>query len=733
MLEVNHILCAAPDTHTVISGIARFLSVDSEYSAYLIRVDKFPLTGPFKVPMLALQSAIESGDVLLDKEIVTPLPVTREALSSPSKEKLEKAVKLLSALLGDEDILFDPKYRGLMFSKEAKKNGVSPRKIRRLYYRYLCGGQNELALAPQFKKRGGRGQEQKIGQKRRGPKAKNELTASLVSLPEVKSILEKGAKQFYLPGNRTLEEAFMETKKKYFSKGGQIEKGIQIASLLLPPEKLPSLGQFRYVCDNLRQQQGINIKNSRRIRQKTAAWSFRGKSRDRVMGPGFRFEIDATKLQIRLVSRYNRAQTLKNPTLFVIIDVWSGAIVGYALSLEEESWPLAAKALYNCFIDKQEVFDRLELDYTSDDWPCHHLPSRLAADRGEMVSNKAGLVPELGIKVEIMPPMCPERKGKVESCIKDIKHGHSLRLPGRHPKMRKRRETDGTDEASLTINDLEMAIVEIIMGLNNAPVPASHVPPEMIEEGHTELTHLSLYSWGVQHYPGLTRTLNPAEARTSLMTKGVASLTPKGLFFKSQTFTSSSLITALTDKPASGKSHPSVNIRYDEHRTDQIWFWDLTTTTWVPAVNCDENLHRRKAAFYELEIYLAEVQRLRRANKDQNLHRQSERDKRFEKIFKHAKEEAKEDKKGALRSHAKKGMRETTILEKEAAALIAAGATNTHPTKNEPKPPKPKDVPGNQATESALPASPHGNDGKAAKDTVLKPSIAQTSLDVWEA
>ena len=677
MLEVNNILRASPDTNTIIDGTARFLGADSQGFAYLIRLDHppgRPLTGPFRVRLTELFAAIQAGEVLLGQKITIELVQNLETVSAAARKRVEEAMAILGPLLADEDLLYDKKKRGLLFSNRAEECGVLKRQIRRLYNQFLWGGQTELALVPNYSKRGGPGRPQDADSAKRGRKAKDETNAGKLPLPEVRDNLEKGAKLYYVSGSRTLEQAFMATKKKYYSKGLHIVRNSSITEILLPPDQLPTLAQFRYICDNLIAKLGKHRNKSRGIRPKHGEWDFRGKSRDEVKGPGFRFEIDATKVQIRLVSRYNRARTLKNATLFVIVDVWSGAIVGYALSLHNESWALAARALHNCFTDKQQVFDRLGLDYTSDDWPCHHLPSRLAADRGEMVSNKAGVVSELGIKVEIMPPMCPQRKGKIEASIKDIKHGHSYRLPGRHPKNRQRRETDGTETAALTIDELEKIIVEIIMGLNHDPVPFAHVPPEMVEKGETDVTHIGLYRWGIQHLGGYTRSFPESDVRMSLMSKGTASLTPRGLSFKCQNFRSPELKHALTHQRASGKGNPVVNIRFDEHCADQILFFNTKSNTWVAATNDNEDIQRRKAGFYELELFRNEVELLRRAAKDENLHRGEERGKRIGEIVHQAEKAAKEDRKGVSNAGRRRDRRENTILETAAGDMIANGA-----------------------------------------------------------
>lgn len=743
MLEINDIICSAPDVLTVIEGVCRFLGIDPQNNAYLIRLDPprkkaknngeiFVLQGPFRVPIQKLVAAIKAGDILIDQQFSIKLPPTLEQLSAAGKAKAHESINLLRPLLEDNNILFDSEYRGRTFNSRAQECNIPPRKIRRLYYQYLWGGMTELAFAPEFSKRGGPGQPQKPGSARRGRKTPNDPKASKISLPAVRNILKKGAKLFFLQGSRTLDEAFIETKKKYFSKGANIERGSKLEEVLLPPDQLPSLAQFRFACDELRKELGISRRFTPRNRKKPVIWEFRGRHRDGVPGPGFRFEIDSTKVQIRVVSRYNRARTLKNATLYVIIDVWSGAIVGYALSFRNASWALAARALYNCFTDKQVVFDRLGLDYSSEDWPCHHLPSNLAADRAELLSNKAGLVPETGIKVEIMPPMCPQRKGKVEATINDIKHGHSHRIPGRHPKFRKRRETDGTDTAALTIDELETVIVEIIMGLNHDPVPVSYVPPEMVEEGNTDVTHIGLYQWGIQHFFGYTRKLSPTELYTGLMTKGAATLTNRGLYFKCQTFTSPELIYAATHKRASGRGRPLVDVRYDEHQANRIWFLNGKTGAWAEAINENEDALRLKAGFYELEIFRKEVQQLRRASKDESLHRKGERGKKIIEMVKQAQIEATEDKMGLSKASRRKNMLENTKLEITAGEMIASGAT-VPATKNEDlAPPKPNTCLQNNQGEGPPPPTKQEPNQEPDKDNPPKQSAAQVSLRVWE-
>jgi hypothetical protein len=267
-----------------------------------------------------------------------------------------------------------------------------------------------------------------------------------------------------------------------------------------------------------------------------------GKARDSVLGPGYRFEIDATRYQVHLVSRFGRRWLVGEPTVYIIIDVWSGAFVGHTVSINPANWDVARAALLNCFADKGEIFKGLDLPYTSEDWPCRELPSRLAADRAEFISNKAGVVAETWIKVEIMPSMCPEAKGSVERKFKSLKHGNNFySLPGRHAKNPGRREDDGKSGAALTQYELERILVEIMLDLNNDPVPLSYIPSEVLDAGYKAIMHIGLYKWGLEHRPGYTRTLPPKDVFAYLLSKATATATSSGIKFMKQNFRSPSL------------------------------------------------------------------------------------------------------------------------------------------------------------------------------------------------
>ncbi len=684
MLSIGEILRAI-ENNAVFSGYVRLVGISENGDAWLMQLDVFRpqlrqtertiidfdhLRAPFRVTVQSLLDGIQAGLISINMEFDCDLPASTEQLSNSARAKLEKNYSILEPLLADELLLHDPEFRNRAFSVRAKECSVSARNIRRLYYRYLWGGMVKSALCATLKNCGRPGSTQKEGQKRRGRKAVFSVQCEL-SLPDVRNNLEKGARKFYLPGMNTLIEAYVLTLKSYFIEGMGLVEDVngtkKLEEIILPKPIRPTFAQFRYVCEGIERQEGKRQKNPRRVRDKENPWSFRGNNRQGVHGPGARFEIDATKLQIQLVSRYGRPRLVGTPTLYVVMDVWSGACVGYALSLENAGWALAARALHNTFQNKGLVFAKLGLPFTDEDWPCHHLTSCLAADRAELISNKS-VVPEIGIKVEIMPPMCPELKGLVEGAINQIKHGRSEIIPGSYSKMPRRREPDGKDTAALSLDELEIIIVRQILILNNAPVPLKNIPHQLLQDGETSITRIGLYKWGLDNRPGFTRTLTRKEVYTNLLSKDFASVTPRGIYYKRQTYFADDLAKGYLSRAANG--HFPIEIRFDEHLADQIWFLDEFSNDWVGAQVDNDDIRRLKIAFFELESFNRDANDLREDAKLENAHQGQEAAKLDAPMVKQAVENMKIVRKSQSKTEGKSKIRMNREVERDVNRLI---------------------------------------------------------------
>ena len=141
----------------------------------------------------------------------------------------------------------------------------------------------------------------------------------------------------------------------------------------------------------------------------------RGCSRQGVAGPGHTWAIDSTVGDIYLRSSVNRAWIIGRPIVYIIVDVWSTAVVGYYVCLAGPSWDMAKLALFCAGSDPALIGDLWGYQPLFTLKPAPSLCARLLCDRGEYLSQAAK---QTGIELlpseSYTPPYRPDMKGLVE-------------------------------------------------------------------------------------------------------------------------------------------------------------------------------------------------------------------------------------------------------------------------------------------------------------------------------
>ena len=200
---------------------------------------------------------------------------------------------------------------------------------------------------------------------------------------------------------------------------------------LLTPGEVPSIRQFRYWY-----QKDKDLKNEIQKRKGEAEYNLNsrsvlGKSDYGLMGPGSKYQIDATVGDIYLVSQFGRSNIIGRPVLYFVIDVFSRMVTGMYVGLEGPSWVGAMMAISNAASDKVSYCQAYGICITDEEWPCHHIPAAILGDRGEMESKNAdNLVSMLGIRIENAPPYRADLKGIIEQHFRTINTNATVLLPG---------------------------------------------------------------------------------------------------------------------------------------------------------------------------------------------------------------------------------------------------------------------------------------------------------------
>ena len=415
--------------------------------------------------------------------------------------------------------------------------------VYRYLRRYWQRGQIPNALLPEYDRCGAKGAARKIHGPKRGRPKKDALEKDVplgVNITEdIKEIFRQGTRIFYdTPKKRGKKEAFERILARFFNKDKKPDPdGIPIP--IMPSlDEMPTFEQYQYwykkEWDTTRStitREGISAYN---LRTRAAL----GSLRLTVRGPGFLYEIDATVADVYLVSSFHRRRIVGRPVIYIVIDVFSNLIVGMSVSFEGPSWIGAMLALENMALDKVSFCKEYGFDISEHEWPSHHLPKEILADRGELLSkNSDNLTNNLGIRMSNAAPYRPDWKGCVERHFRLLDDMYCGWMPGRVDDNPRRGQPDYRLDAKMTLHDFRKFIIDCVLEHNTTyRVPEDHLDRAIIEAG-IDPYPCNLWEWGIIHRSGILNEITRDEMRLALLPRAEASVTREGIRFHDTRYT----------------------------------------------------------------------------------------------------------------------------------------------------------------------------------------------------
>lgn len=583
-----------------IAGPIRVIETVGLEKVIVIAVGEEVPTLPFAINYQNWLDYLKCGALERTPDPDLHLPSIPTNLPKSAAKRFERALQVTDVFSQNPSLLHAQRSLVSAITEVAESTGLTHKTIQRWVCQWLSSGRNPAAIVRKFlEKDRDKSVKAQVNGKKRGSKGKIPELLAEAPTYEVVSNIKQAWDLYVIRQKKKWTDAYFDMLINQYHIPAEAfspeHKGYFLDSELIKKYRAPTWVQTRY---RFRQFKKAEINQDSELPQGS-----RGKATDETFGPGF-FEIDATNFQIQLVSRLTKSQLVGRPVVYLIVDIFSGAIVGYTITLENASWAIAALALYNCFSSKEAVFERLGLPYTDEDWPCQELPNVLRADRAELVSNMGQEFPLSGIRVEIPPPMNPEAKGTVEGKHAEVKRPQPGRfdLPGRYAKILKRRDPDGKRTAALNIFEFEQILVEIIMDINREPVQKRRIPPDALSTGAKAASRIGFYKWGLEHRAGFTRTKPPNFVYEHLLTRAKGSLTPQGIRIKGEVFNCDRL-RELGFLAAAIDNEVKLTVAYNPLLASEIYFYDQQNSSWEPAYNSDPEIFRLNASFSETENY----------------------------------------------------------------------------------------------------------------------------------
>ncbi|GLB62090.1 Mu transposase C-terminal domain-containing protein [Cytobacillus sp. NCCP-133] len=391
---------------------------------------------------------------------------------------------------------------------------------------------------------------------------------------QTKKVFRVALEKYYLTSKKnSIPAAYKMMIKEFYAEDYYYEDGVK-KIVISNKDSLPSEDQFRYWYNKEYTIQESTIARQGRKKYEKDYRAILGSSMTEVIGPGSRYQIDATIADVYLVSRYNRNWIVGRPVIYLVIDVFSRLITGMYIGLEGPSWQGAMMALANVVKDKQAFCKEYEINIPKEAWPCEHLPDVLLADRGEFEGfNVERLITAFNLHVENTAPYRADWKGIVEKQFNTIQTKVKPFLPGYVDiDFRERGSHDYRLDAKLNIYEFTQLMIKQVYYYNTKHYLKDYPRDEDMVRDEVQPIPLELWNWGIQNRSGKLRYFPEDLVKLHLMPHSQASVTHQGIKFNSKMFYSCEKALKESWFPtARQKGSWKINLAYDPRNMSQIY------------------------------------------------------------------------------------------------------------------------------------------------------------------
>ena len=393
---------------------------------------------------------------------------------------------------------------------------------------YWQRGQTPNALIPNYQNSGAKGSKKVASQKLGRKRLYKEGTGAIIT-QEIERLFHLTISKYLLSNKKhTLKYANREFLKLYRTLHPDI-----------PENEYPTLRQFQYFYHREYNQVTRLQKRSNDIEYSKDLRQLHSTVNTQVLGPGSRYEIDATIADIYLVSNLDRSRIIGRPTIYFVIDVFSRMVTGLYIGLENASYKTSIQALYCAFTDKVALCKKYGIDITYENWPCIGLPDAILADRAELFGHQVeNLEKSFSIRLENAPPYRGDLKPIVESRFKLIQAEFKPFAKGvvQDVITKKRGGKDYRLDATLNLDEFTKIILLSVLKYNQFHQINNY-------DRDIDLPHdlpavpMALWNWGIQHRTGKLRTASDQAVYVALLPREKATLSNRGLKIFGVTYT----------------------------------------------------------------------------------------------------------------------------------------------------------------------------------------------------
>lgn len=238
-----------------------------------------------------------------------------------------------------------------------------------------------------------------------------------------------------------------------------------------------------------------------------------------VAGPGHTWAIDSTVGDIYLRSSVNRAWIVGRPIVYIIVDVWSTAVVGFYVCLSGPSWNTAKVSLFNAVADPALLGEMWGYQPILTLSPYPTMCYALMCDRGEYLSQgHRSTAIKLLPQTSYAPPYRGDLKGLVEVLHRIEKDAQFPFIPGAMDYRRAELELRkvNPEDAVLTVRDYVQYLHELFSTYNLTANREHRVDAHMRAAG-VYPSPAGLWRWGHAMGIGFRHHIEECDLITGLL------------------------------------------------------------------------------------------------------------------------------------------------------------------------------------------------------------------------
>jgi hypothetical protein len=582
MLRINDVFKLEKDRY-------RILAMAGQQHAIWINIDSDKAW-----PELVRTDEIERQ--IFDEELHRTADPHQE-LASLSLEQGSKAqvirdqrYELIAPLVATDEVYYRDG-RGQLVQSRSDETGKPRKTLYKNLRQYWQRGAMPNALLPDYRKSGGKGQK-KTSKKKLGRPRKISPGTGITVDASIEKMFRLVIDHHYVndKGN-----SLAYAHRRFIDMFEAIYPGVR-------PEDYPTLTQLRYFYHREYEKADRIRLRSNKISYQKDVRPLIGTSTAGVIGPGSRYEIDATIADIYLLSA-DRQRIIGRPTLYVVVDVFSRMVTGFYVGLENPSYVTAMSALVTSMSDKTELCANYGLEITPEQWPSVGVPDVILADRGELLGHQIeSLEKAFAVRIENTPPYRGDAKGIVERYFRTLQAEFKSSAPGvvTATKARKQGGKDYRLDATLSLQEFTQIMLASILHRNQYAVLSkydrdSDMPNDMA------LTPLNIWNWGIQHRTGRLKNVSEQALKIALLPRQKVHLSDFGVSCFGAYYTSKELL-------ASGWLHRNGDRRvtglqaaYDPAVADYIYLFPKKDSSeyWVCSLT-DRSRQFRGKSMWEL-------------------------------------------------------------------------------------------------------------------------------------